>query len=163
MTSLTVLSPVAGTVVALADVPDPVFAEGMVGPGIAVDPEAPSGGGTPPGAERPSDVVAPCDGRLVKLHPHAFVVVADAGHGVLAHLGIDTVQLAGDGFTLHAAEGDTVVAGQRLISWFPRAVSDGGRSPLVPVVALDAPQDTLELLAAPNTRTEPGAPLFRLP
>lgn len=162
--ALTVLSPVTGTVVAMAEVPDPVFAEGMVGPGIAVD----------PGADAvTSDVVAPCDGTLVKLHAHAFVLVAagDAGSagpapaggtGVLVHLGIDTVQLRGEGFTLHAAEGEEVRAGRRLVTWAPATVAHGGRSPLVPVVALDRSPDELRVLAAPGDRVAAGDPLLRL-
>ncbi|GAB3159309.1 PTS glucose transporter subunit IIA [Myceligenerans halotolerans] len=166
--ALTVLSPVSGTVVAMADVPDPVFAEGMVGPGIAVDPSV--DGAT-------SDVVAPCGGTLVKLHPHAFVVVAteDAvategreagggpwGRGVLVHLGIDTVQLGGAGFTVHVAEGDVVAAGRRLVTWSPTEVSDGGRSPLVPVVALDLSPADLQVLTAPGDPIAAGDPLLRL-
>lgn len=123
----TVRSPLTGQVVGLAAVPDPVFAEAMVGPGTAVDPE--------PG---PGEAVSPLDGRLVKLHPHAYVVVDGAGRGVLVHLGIDTVQLAGAGFTLLAAEGDAVRAGQPLVRWDPTAVQASGRSPICPVVALDA-------------------------
>jgi PTS system glucose-specific IIA component len=127
-----VLAPLAGTAVGLAAVPDPVFAEAMVGPGTAIDP-LPG-----PGVAR-----APVDGTLVKLHPHAFVVVDDSGRGVLVHLGIDTVQLDGAGFTLRATEGDQVRAGQPLVDWDPAAVAAGGRSPVCPVVALDAPADAL--------------------
>ena len=65
---LTVLAPVAGTVVAMADVPDPVFAGEIVGPGLAIDP---SRGGT-------VVVVAPVAGRIAKLHAHAFVIQSDA-------------------------------------------------------------------------------------
>ncbi len=125
-------SPIDGDVVGLAGVPDPVFAEAMVGPGTAVDPP-----------RRAAEAVAPVTGKLVKLHPHAFVVVDPAGHGVLVHLGIDTVQLKGEGFTLLAAEGDEVEAGQPLVRWDPAAVEASGRSPVSPVIALDAPPDAL--------------------
>lgn len=128
----TVGSPVAGRVVGLAAVPDPVFAQGMVGPGTAIDP-----------VREHMDAVSPVAGTVVKLHPHAFVVVDAEGHGVLVHLGIDTVQLKGEGFVVHVAEGDTVAAGQTLISWDPAAVEAGGRSPVCPVVALDAPADVV--------------------
>jgi PTS system glucose-specific IIA component len=123
-----VLAPVPGRVVALRDVPDPVFSAELVGPGVAVDPR-----------REPQTAVAPVAGRLVKLHPHAFVVQSDDGAGVLVHLGIDTVQLQGDGFELFAAEGDAVAAGQPVVRWDPTAVEAGGRSPMCPVVALDAP------------------------
>lgn len=127
-----VAAPVAGRVIDLADVPDPVFAEGMVGPGVAIDPHRARG-----------PAVSPVDGRIAKLHPHAYVVVAADGHGVLVHLGIDTVELKGEGFTVLAADGDDVRAGQPVVSWDPAAVEAGGRSPICPVVALDATVESL--------------------
>ncbi|MBO0609555.1 PTS sugar transporter subunit IIA [Myceligenerans salitolerans] len=155
--ALTVLAPVSGTVVAMADVPDPVFAEGMVGPGIAVDPIL-------DGA--PSIVVAPISGVVAALHPHAFVVTDAGRRGVLVHLGIDTVQLGGEGFSVHVSTGDTVRAGDHLITWSPADVAAGGRSPLVPVVVLETPPDRLDTLAAPGTRVAaeaaPGTPLLRV-
>ncbi len=139
MTQLDVLSPVPGRVIELAEVPDPVFAQALVGPGLAVDPVR-TGRVT---------AVAPVAGTLVKLHPHAFVIQTGDGAGLLTHLGIDTVQLAGDGFELHVAEGDTVAAGDAVVTWDPAAVEAGGRSPVVPVVALEAtPSDLTGLHAA---------------
>ncbi|WP_019814009.1 PTS sugar transporter subunit IIA, partial [Saccharomonospora saliphila] len=125
--TLRVLSPVAGTAVPLSRVPDAVFAEAMVGPGVAVEPD-----------ERRGDAVAPIDGTVVTLHPHAFVVAADDGRAVLVHLGIDTVKQQGTGFTVHVVRGESVRAGQPLVGWDPGAVRQAGYSPMVPVVALDA-------------------------
>ena len=79
----------------------------------------------------------------MKLHPHAFVVVDRDGKGVLVHLGVDTVELKGVGFELLAGEGDEVTLGQPLIGWDPAEVEAGGHSPICPVVALDAPAETL--------------------
>jgi sugar PTS system EIIA component len=165
--ALIVGSPVTGRVIAMRDVPDPVFAESIVGPGLAIEPDPELGG----------RVVAPCAGVVVKLHPHAFVLLVPpagqaasdgvagpaGGRGVLVHLGIDTVQLKGAGFDLLVAEGEAVVAGQELIVWSPAEVSDGGRSPLVPVVALDLGPKGLEELVRPGARVQAGDPLFRLP
>ncbi|MEV7807302.1 PTS glucose transporter subunit IIA [Microbispora sp. NPDC088329] len=123
----TVLAPVAGVAIGLAAVPDPVFSQAMVGPGTAIDP-----------LRRPVEALAPISGTIVKLHPHAYVVVGDDGRGVLVHLGIDTVQLKGEGFRLLVAEGDRVAAGRPVVAWDPAAVEAGGRSPVCPVVALDA-------------------------
>ncbi len=67
----------------------------------------------------------------------------DARRGVLVHLGIDTVQLAGEGFTLLAEEGTEVVAGAPVIEWSPGLVASLGKPSVVPVVALDASADTL--------------------
>lgn len=79
----------------------------------------------------------------MKLHPHAYVIVDDDGKGVLVHLGIDTVQLKGEGFELLAAEGDRVSAGQPVVAWDPAVIEAGGRSPVCPVVALDAPVEAV--------------------
>ena len=149
---LEVLSPVAGTVIDVADVPDPVFSGGLVGPGCAVVPD-PAAGRT---------AVAPLSGRVVKLHPHAFIIAADDGRAVLVHLGIDTVELRGDGFTLLVREGDEVVAGQPVAVWDPADVEAGGRSPIVPVVALDAAPNALTRRAAPGTAVTPADVLFAL-
>ncbi|WP_169950494.1 PTS glucose transporter subunit IIA [Microbispora sp. H11081] len=132
----TVLAPVAGAAIGLAAVPDPVFSQAMVGPGTAIDP-----------VREPAEAVAPISGTIVKLHPHAYVVVGDDGRGVLVHLGIDTVQLKGEGFRLLAAEGDRVGAGQPVVAWDPAAIEAGGRSPVCPVVALDAPADAVGRVA----------------
>lgn len=128
----TVLAPVAGTVVGLAAVPDPVFAQALVGPGTAIDP-----------VREPGTAVAPVDGTIAKLHPHAFVIVTSEGRGVLVHLGIDTVNLKGEGFETLAAEGDKVAVGDPLVRWNPAGVEARGLSPVCPVVALDAAADAL--------------------
>lgn len=123
----TVTSPMAGRAIGLAAVPDPVFSGAMVGPGTAVDP-----------VREPSEAVSPVDGVVVSLHGHAFVVVDPEGHGVLTHLGIDTVQLNGAGFELLVNKGDKVGRGQPLVRWNPVAVEAAGRSPICPVIALEA-------------------------
>ncbi|MEV7729461.1 PTS glucose transporter subunit IIA [Streptomyces sp. NPDC087917] len=130
MTSVT--SPLAGHAIGLAAVPDPVFSGAMVGPGTAIDP-----------VREPSEAVAPVDGVVVSLHPHAYVVVDAEGHGVLTHLGIDTVQLNGEGFELLVNKGDTVTRGQAVIRWNPAAVEAAGKSPVCPIVALEATADSL--------------------
>lgn len=138
--ALRVLSPVTGTAMSLETVPDPVFSQSMVGPGLAVHPEP----GQEGGQESRQEAVSPISGTLVKLHPHAFVVMAtDDGHGVLVHLGIDTVQLAGEGFTLLVSEGAEVTAGTPVIEWSPGLVASLGKPSVVPVVALDAVADAL--------------------
>ncbi|MFD8704993.1 PTS glucose transporter subunit IIA [Kitasatospora sp. NPDC059648] len=128
----TVTSPLTGQVVGLTGVPDPVFSGAMVGPGTAIDP-----------VRQPTEAVAPVDGVVVSMHPHAFVVVDADGHGVLTHLGIDTVQLNGEGFELLVNKGDTVTRGQAVIRWDPAAVEAAGKSPVSPVVALEAATDSL--------------------
>ena len=145
---LRVHAPVAGRVLTLAEVPDPVVAEEIVGPGLAIDP---TGAGE-------VTARAPVDGRVVKLHPHAFVLLAADGRAVLVHLGIDTVELAGSGFTLHAAEGQQVRVGEPIVTFDPVAVAAGGRSPVVPVIALDGAAEVLDRLA--SAQVTAGEPIF---
>lgn len=141
--ALRVFSPTAGTALSLETVPDPVFSQGMVGPGVAIHPEP----GQEGGQEGKQEAVAPLDGTLVKLRPHAFVVMSEGRErGVLVHLGIDTVQLAGEGFTLLATEGERVSAGTPVVRWSPGGIAAAGKPSVVPVVALDAaPEDLVEV------------------
>ncbi|MYS23127.1 PTS system N-acetylglucosamine-specific IIA component, Glc family [Streptomyces sp. DvalAA-14] len=133
MTSVS--SPLAGRVIGLDAVPDPVFSGAMVGPGTAIDP-----------VRGPSEAVAPVDGVIVSLHPHAFVVVDDEGRGVLTHLGVDTVQLNGEGFELLVGKGDSVARGQAVVRWNPASVEEAGKSPVCPVIALEATETALSEL-----------------
>lgn len=126
MSSTDVLAPVEGRAVALADVPDPVFAGGMVGYGAAIDPP-----------HRVVEAVAPVSGKILKLLPHAYVILTPDNVGVLVHLGLDTVALNGAGFTAHVAQGDTVTAGQPVITYDVPAIVAAGYRPVVPVVVMD--------------------------
>lgn len=148
--SLVVHAPISGTVVPLTDVPDPVFAGQMVGSGAAVE---------PPAGEM-FDVVSPVAGKVIKLLPHAFVVVESSGRGVLTHVGIDTVKLKGEGFKLLIAQGDTVDAGAPVMRVDPTAALAAGYSMVSPVVVLDTKPDTATLLASGTVAA--GAGLFSL-
>lgn len=90
-----VVAPLSGTAVSITDVPDPTFAEQLMGPGAALRP-----------AKEAVAVVSPISGRISQIWPHAFTVIGEDGVGVLVHLGIDTVKLRGEGFLVHAAQGD---------------------------------------------------------
>ncbi len=124
----------------------------MVGPGLALLPDT--------AADLPRAAVAPVPGTLVTVHPHAFVVLAADGRAVLVHLGIDTVQLRGEGFTVHAEVGAVLAVGDPVVSWSPHAVATGGRSALVPVIALDAGASAIDAAAEVGTRVEAGQSLF---
>ena len=126
MSTTQVLAPVAGRAVLLQDVPDPVFSQGMVGHGAAIDP--------PCGV---IEAVAPVSGKLLRLMPHAYVVMTPDNVGVLVHLGLDTVALKGEGFTAHVSQGDDVTAGQLIITYDVPAVAAKGLNPIVPVVIMD--------------------------
>src|ERR1700751_3446212 len=98
----------------------------MVGYGAAIDPP-----------HRVVDAVAPVSGRIMKLFPHAYIVMTPESVGVLVHLGLDTVQLNGHGFTTHVKEGDTVTAGQVVTTFDVPSVEAAGLNPIVAVVIMD--------------------------
>jgi PTS system glucose-specific IIA component len=127
-----VLAPVAGRAVPLEDVPDPVFSQGMVGYGAAVDP--------PRGV---IDAIAPVSGRLLKLMPHAYIVITADKVGILVHLGLDTVQLKGEGFTTHVSQGDDLIAGQLVITYDVPSVEAKGLQPIVPVVVMERERENV--------------------
>jgi phosphocarrier protein FPr len=103
---LILLAPVSGVIYPLERVPDPVFAQKLMGDGLAIDPVD----GT---------LRAPCAGEVVTLHPalHALTLRTADGVEVLMHIGIDTVSLKGVGFTTRVRQGDKVEAGAPLIDF----------------------------------------------
>lgn len=129
-----VVSPLDGTVVALSEVPDPVFGGGIMGPGVAIEPTG-------------DTVYAPGAGVVVAAQPtgHAFGLQLDNGVEVLIHVGIDTVNLKGEGFDVKVKGGDRVDVGTPLVT-FDRAVIEKAGYPLItPVIVLNADQfDTVD-------------------
>ncbi|KRE49520.1 PTS glucose transporter subunit IIA [Arthrobacter sp. Soil736] len=149
--TLIVRAPIAGTTVPIGEVPDPVFSAQMVGSGAAVEPPA----------GQAFEVVSPVAGKIIKLLPHAFVVVDAGGRGVLTHIGIDTVKLQGVGFELLAEKGATVSAGAPIMRVDPAAAVAAGYSLVSPVVVLDTKPDTATPIA--SGEVEAGAELFSVP
>jgi glucose-specific phosphotransferase system IIA component len=135
--------------VAFADLPDPVFAQGIMGAGIALDPE------------EVDNVIAlaPCAGSVAKLFPggHGIAIESSAGP-ILLHLGLDTVALKGDGLTALVGDGDQLVAGQPLVELAAASIRAGGTSLLTPIVAIGGQR--VEQLAALGDQVCAGAPLF---
>ena len=116
-----------GDIVAMKDIPDNVFAQGMVGPCIGIEPSS----GT---------IVAPCDGKILQLSDtlHAFGIQGPAGEQILVHIGIDTVSMNGDGFTSHVSVGDTVKAGQPIIDMDIDKVKAAGHPTVVITILSNA-------------------------
>src|SRR6478752_3605741 len=138
--STKVLAPLAGRAVPMQQVPDPTFAQCIVGYGAAIDPP-----------REIVDAVAPISGKVLQMFPHAYIIISDDNVGVLVHLGLDTVQLKGAGFTQHVAVGDRVVVGQPVITYDVPAVVAAGRNPIVPVVVMEKKPDDIvvaDLVAA---------------
>lgn len=136
--AVTIAAPITGTVIPLTEVPDPVFAKALVGPGAAID----------PGEAATLTVTAPVAGKLTSLKPHAFVISHRPDQGVLVHLGIDTVHLKGAGFTLRAEAGQQVDAGEEIVVWDLAAAREAEKSVVVPVVVLEADAEDLTLAEA---------------
>lgn len=143
-----VLAPCPGRLMPMGEVPDPVFAAEMVGPGVAIVPD--------PGE---ATVVSPIEGTAVKVHPHAFVVVGAGGLGVLVHLGINTVRLEGRGFEVLVEEGSAVEQGAPMVRWNPSTISGDDISPIVLVVALDQTPGSVPA-PEPGAVVVAGEPLF---
>lgn len=144
-------APLRGRVIPLTEVPDDTFASGLLGPGIALLPLE-------------GDVVAPADGIVEVITPtaHAVALVTDAGAEVLIHVGIDTVRLPAGTFTAHVAQGERVVAGQRLISFHPEVVTAAGLSLATPVVVTNAEMagEVTVLVTAGDDIIPAGEPLL---
>ncbi|MCA8194814.1 phosphoenolpyruvate--protein phosphotransferase [Burkholderia vietnamiensis] len=121
---IVLLAPLSGPIVALADVPDPVFAGGMFGDGIGIDPLA-------------GRLVAPCAGVVSHLARtgHAVTITTPQGAQVLLHIGIDTVEQNGQGFTARVEDGAHVAPGDLLIEFDQDVVARSAHS-LVSVIAI---------------------------
>lgn len=134
-----VYAPVEGKVIALADVPDATFAEGVLGEGLAIEPVV-------------GEVIAPADGEVSSIFDthHAVGLTLDNGIELLIHVGINTVALNGEGFTAHVSEGDKVKRGQTLISFDKNFIASKGYPTITPVIITNA-DDYKEIKTTKNT------------
>ena len=119
-----VVAPISGNILPLSEVPDEVFAQKMVGDGIAIQPIA-SG-----------VMLAPASGRVEKIFDtnHAFSIVTPAGIEIFVHFGMDTVQLEGKGFERIAEEGAVVKVGDPLIKYDYDFLKANAKSIITPVI-----------------------------
>lgn len=117
-----IIAPLSGVIVALDKVPDPVFAERLVGDGASIDPVS-------------QDVLAPCDATVIQVHRAGHALTLDAnGIEIMIHVGLDTVELKGEGFTPHVKAGDKVRQGDKLITFDADLVARQARSLLTQVL-----------------------------
>ena len=116
-------APIEGTAVALSDVPDPIFAAGKLGEGVAIEPTG-------------TTVVAPAAGKVAATYPsgHAVGLKLENGIELLIHVGLDTVNLDGKGFSVKVAKGDVVAAGDTLIEFDPEVIKEAGYPLITPVI-----------------------------
>ncbi len=120
---ITLVAPLAGWSTPLDEAPDEVFAARMLGDGLAIDPIG-------------STLCAPCEGELIALAAarHAVTLRTPGGCEILLHVGIDTVNLGGEGFEAHVRQGEQVLAGQRLLSFDLDLLARRARSVLTPII-----------------------------
>lgn len=144
-----VRAPLSGLLVPLDEVPDEVFAKRLAGDGVAIDPTS-------------NEVLAPLAGVVTQLHEahHALAITTDGGVEVLIHVGLDTVDLKGRGFTALVARGARVEVGQALLRFDPELVGREARSLLTPVVITDVERVKSVVPAAGEVRA--GDVLFSL-
>lgn len=119
----TLLAPLAGRVIALSDVKDQLFAKGLLGQGVAIEPSG-------------TRVVAPADAKVEAIFPtgHAVALHTCDGFDVLIHVGLNTEQLNGRYFKVHAAVGDAVSKGDVLIEFDREAIEAEGFDAVAPIL-----------------------------
>ncbi len=129
-----IASPLTGKVIPLKNVKDDAFAQGALGNGIAIIPSE-------------GKVVSPVDGTISVLFPtlHAIGITSDSGVELLIHIGLNTVQLNGEGFTAHIKQGDKVRKGQLLLDVDLKAIEKAGYSTETPIIISNT-KDMLDTL-----------------
>jgi phosphocarrier protein FPr/phosphocarrier protein len=131
--NLVLLAPLAGWAMPIAETPDPVFAQKMLGDGLAIDPTL-------------GELRAPCDGLVIGLHPcsHAVTIQAVNGAEILLHVGLETVRCGGDGFAPQVKIGDTVAAGDLLSRFDLELLARRAASLVSPIVLINGERFAIE-------------------
>ena len=146
---LQLLAPLSGVLMALEQVPDPVFSGRVIGDGLCIDPTS-------------STLCAPLAGLIsnVQASGHAVSITDDNGVQVLMHIGLDTVNLAGQGFTRLVEEGQRVAAGQALIEFDADYIALHARSLLTLMLVVSG--EPFTWLIAPSGQVDTAQPLLEL-
>ena len=145
---ITIKAPIKGEVVELADVPDPVFSSGVMGKGAAINPEE-------------GLAVSPVDGTVVSVFDtkHAIGIATDDGIELLIHIGVDTVNMKGKGFTQKCEVGQKVKAGDPLMEFDIEEIKKAGYSPITPILVTN-PDNFLDIMVYPATEVKTGDKLL---
>ena len=146
-----IASPLKATTMDLDKVPDPVFSSGAVGQGVGLEPQG--------------DIVvtAPADGTVVVAPSsgHAFGITLDSGVEILIHVGLDTVNLEGQGFDVKVSQGDRVSAGQELVR-VDRSVIEQAGYPLTTPVLVTNTASFASVEVVGGDSVEPGEALIKV-
>lgn len=142
-------APVAGTAIELSQIPDEVFAQKMVGDGIAVQPDA--------------DILyAPVAGEITQIFPtkHALGITTNEGLELLIHIGIDTVELKGEGFEMEVALNQKVQLGQRLMTFDRQKIALNAKSTAILLIVTN--MERVTRLTPYYGAVQPGSPLLEM-
>ncbi|MEH7223812.1 PTS glucose transporter subunit IIA [Bacillus sp. JJ1566] len=125
------IAPATGKILALEEVPDPVFSQKMMGDGLAIEPSE-------------GKIVSPVNGEIIQVFPtkHAIGIKTEIGLELLIHIGLETVNMKGEGFTTHVKEGDKVEVGTDLVTFDLDLVKEKAASTITPIVITNF--DTVE-------------------
>ncbi|WP_187505833.1 PTS beta-glucoside transporter subunit IIABC [Pantoea agglomerans] len=143
-----ILSPMTGTVLGLGQIPDPTFASGLLGQGVAIIPSD-------------NKVIAPFAGEVASLFQtrHAIGLLSHSGIELLIHVGIDTVRLDGKPFTAHVQVGDAFRAGDLLLEFDRQAILDAGYDLATPIIITNS-DEYPEVMTVAGTAVTAGTPLL---
>lgn len=145
----TLLAPVSGTVMPLSEVPDPVFSSGAMGAGCGIKPSG-------------EVVYSPVDGTLTVAGApnfHAIALSTDDGAEILIHVGVDTVEMHGDGFNVFATKGSKVKAGEPILSFSKKKIAAAGHSDAV-IMAVTNSDDLSKVELTASGDVDAGAPVI---
>ncbi|HDW7806368.1 TPA: PTS transporter subunit IIABC [Staphylococcus aureus] len=142
-------APLTGEVTPLSEVPDQVFSEKMMGDGIAIKPSQ-------------GEVRAPFNGKIQMIFPtkHAIGLVSDSGLELLIHIGLDTVKLNGEGFTLHVEKGQEVKQGDLLINFDLDYIRNHAKSDITPIIVTQGNITNLDFKQGEHGNISFGDQLF---
>ncbi len=145
-----VVSPVAGKAVPLSEVADPVFSQEVLGKGVAVIPSE--------GTFR-----APFSGEIAVMFDtgHAVSIRGDNGVEIIVHIGLDTVQLKGEHFTIHKKQGDRVQKGDLLITADLEKIRAAGYDVITPVIICNTPEFP-DMVCHTGIQVQAGDPVITL-
>jgi len=124
-----IYAPITGEYVKIEDIPDPVFAQKMMGEGFGINPTE-------------GEVVSPIDGKVDNVFPtkHAIGLKAENGLELLVHIGLDTVQLDGEGFDILVESGDVVNVGDPLLKFDLDYIKENAKSVVSPIIITNSDQ-----------------------
>jgi PTS system N-acetylglucosamine-specific IIC component len=127
------IMPIEGEIIPITEVEDPVFSEKMMGDGFAIVPANGS-------------VVSPVDGEIMSVFPtkHAIGIKSKEGYEILIHVGLETVNLKGKGFTVHVKEGDQILKGTEILTFDLDYIKKSAPSTVTPVIFTNTTNITLK-------------------